>query len=199
MNWLLFISAFWTISLLPGLNMTLAMSVGMGLGYKKSLWLTLSISIVTIIVAAICAVFGGIILSSSPLILRGFTIVCALYLLYVAYKMFKNSKFELDRKIEHVSAKMLIFQGFMCAISNPKAWAFFVALIPPFLDVNNPFGSRFYEILIVMFVIEFIDLNAYALGGVAFKKLLAQKAYILEKISAVLVVIIAILMISDKF
>ena len=49
-----------------------------------------------------------------------------------------------------------------------------------------------------MFVIEFTNLNIYALGGAAFKKILAQKAYILEKFGAILVAAIALLMIFDK-
>ncbi|CAM2788405.1 hypothetical protein PQ295_001394 [Campylobacter fetus] len=53
-------------------------------------------------------------------------------------------------------------------------------------------------ILVLMFI-EIIDFNIYALGGVAFKKLLKTKAYLIERVSAVLIAIIAVMMIIERF
>lgn len=199
MDWALFIGTFWIVSLIPGLNMTLALSLGMALGLKKVQPLLIGATVSLGIVAFICAVLAGAILSLNPLIFRVFMIICALYLLYLAYKMFKGSKYNLNQNANLISKKMLFYQGFLCTLTNPKAWAFFVALIPPFLDKSNPFGIRLYEIIAVMMIIEYIDLTIYALGGATLKKILSQKAYILEKASAVLIAFLAILMLFGKF
>lgn len=199
MDWILFIGAYWVISFIPGLNMTLALSLGMALGFKKVQPLLIGATVSLGIVAFICAVLAGTILSLNPLIFRVFMIICALYLLYLAYKMFKGSKYNLNQNANLISKKMLFYQGFLCTITNPKAWAFFVALIPPFLDKSDPFGIRLYEIIAVMMIIEYINLVIYALGGSALKKILNQKAYILEKASAVLIAFLAILMLFGKF
>ena len=192
MDWILFIGAYWVVSFIPGLNMTLALSLGMALGFKKVQPLLIGATASLGIVAFICAVLGGVILSLNPLIFRIFMVICALYLLYLAYKMF-------NQNANLISKKMLFYQGFLCTVTNPKAWAFFVALIPPFLDKSDPFGIRLYEIIAVMMIIEYINLVIYALGGSALKKILNQKAYILEKASAVLIAFLAILMLFGKF
>lgn len=199
MDWILFIGAYWVISFIPGLNMTLALSLGMALGFKKVQPLLIGATVSLGIVAFICAVLAGVILSLNPLIFRIFMVICALYLLYLAYKMFKGSKYNLNQNANLISKKILFYQGFLCTVTNPKAWAFFVALIPPFLDKSDPFGIRLYEIIAVMMIIEYINLVIYALGGSALKKILNQKAYILEKASAVLIAFLAILMLFGKF
>lgn len=199
MDWILFIGAYWVISFMPGLNMTLALSLGMALGFKKVQPLLIGATISLGIVAFICAALAGVVLSLNPLVFRVFTIVCALYLLYLSYKMFKGSKHNLERPADEINKKTLFWQGFLCTTTNPKAWAFFVALIPPFLDKTNPFGIRLYEIIALMMIIEYIDLAIYATSGNVLKKILKSKAYILEKISAVLVAILAILMLLGKF
>ena len=197
MNWSLFVATYWVVSLIPGLNMTLALSLGMALGFKKVQPLLIGATLSLGLVAFLCAILAGVILSLNPLIFRGFIIICALYLLYIAYKMLKNSKHNLNQNIDNINKKTLFLQGFLCTISNPKAWGFFVALIPPFLDKTDPFGIRLYEIILTMMIIEYLDLCIYSIGGVAFKKILNQKAYILNKISAFLIIILAILMLFD--
>lgn len=59
MDWLLFITTFWAISLLPGLNMTLALSLGMSVGYTKTLFMMAGATISLGIVAFVCAVSVG--------------------------------------------------------------------------------------------------------------------------------------------
>ncbi|RAZ49116.1 LysE family translocator [Campylobacter hyointestinalis] len=199
MDWLLFITTFWAISLLPGLNMTLALSLGMSVGYKKTLFMMAGATISLGIVAFVCAVSVGAVLAKFPIFFQIFTIICAIYLLYLSYKMFLGSKFNLDEKAKDISSKALFWQGFMSSVSNPKAWAFFTALFPLFIDSVSPFGIRLYMMIFVLMLIEIIDFNIYALGGVAFKKLLKTKAYLIERVSAVLIAIIAVMMIIERF
>ncbi|ALV24498.1 transporter, LysE family [Campylobacter iguaniorum] len=197
MDWLLFIGFFWVASLMPGLNMTLALSLGMSVGYKKTLYMMFGATLSLGIVAFVCAFSAGALLLKFPLFFQIFTLICAFYLLYLSYKMFKGSKFSLENKATDISPKALFWQGFMSSISNPKAWALFVALMPPFLDKADPFGSRLYMMIAVLMVIEMIDFHIYALGGMSFKKILPTKAYLLEKISATLIGAIAIIMIVE--
>ncbi|MDY2999047.1 MAG: hypothetical protein SOR68_04080 [Campylobacter hyointestinalis] len=75
----------------------------------------------------------------------------------------------------------------------------FTALFPLFVDSVSPFGIRLYMMILVLMFIEIIDFNIYALGGVAFKKLLKTKAYLIERVSAVLIAIIAVMMIIERF
>ena len=58
----------------------------------------------------------------------------------------------------------LATQGFVTAIANPKGWALFVALLPPFIDYQLPITAQII-ILLSMLIIEFTCLIAYASGG----------------------------------
>jgi homoserine/homoserine lactone efflux protein len=59
----------------------------------------------------------------------------------------------------------LILQGFVTSVANPKAWAFFVALLPPFVDRNRPIAPQLLALLALMLIIEFACLQIYAHGG----------------------------------
>jgi homoserine/homoserine lactone efflux protein len=50
-------------------------------------------------------------------------------------------------------------------VSNPKAWAFFVALLPPFVDQRRPLAPQLLALLALMLIIEFTCLQIYAHGG----------------------------------
>ena len=56
-------------------------------------------------------------------------------------------------------------QGFITAVSNPKAWAFNVALLPPFIDQRRPLAPQLLTMLTAMVIIEFTCLQIYAHGG----------------------------------
>lgn len=199
MDWYVFISIFWVVSLLPGLNMTLALSLGMSIGYKKTLNMMYGCTLSLAIVAYICTVSLGVILSKFPVYFQIFTIICALYLLYLSYKMFTETHIDLNTQTHNISSKALFWQGFMSSISNPKAWAFFISILPPFLDKADPFGFRLYEMIFAIMMIEMIDLHIYALGGLILKKILSKKANILQKISAICIALVAIMMIIERF
>ncbi|QNH08985.1 hypothetical protein GZ983_004990 [Campylobacter fetus] len=70
MDWLLFITTFWVISLLPGLNMTLALSLGMSVGYKKTLFMMAGATISLGIVAFVCVVSVGAVLAKFPIFFK---------------------------------------------------------------------------------------------------------------------------------
>lgn len=199
MNWLLFITTYWLISLIPGLNMTLALSLGMSIGLKRVQPMLLGAIFSLGIVGWLCAALAGIILSTNPLIFRIFTSICAIYLLYIAYTMWQTSTNARVQKPTQITRKMLFWQGFMCSLSNPKAWAFFVSFIPPFLDKNNPFGTHLYILLAIMMTIEYLNLLLYATGGAVLSKILTHHATKLEKISAIMIALLATLMLLDKF
>ncbi len=63
------------------------------------------------------------------------------------------------------SRGQLVLQGFVTAVANPKGWAFFVALLPPFLDASRPLTGQLSVLIGVILAIEFLSLLLYAAGG----------------------------------
>lgn len=63
------------------------------------------------------------------------------------------------------SAKELAVQGFVTAVANPKGWAFFISLLPPFISARYAMAPQIAVLVSMVLIIEFICLLIYAGGG----------------------------------
>ncbi|QFT84710.1 homoserine/homoserine lactone efflux protein [Halomonas sp. THAF12] len=81
-------------------------------------------------------------------------------------------------------------QGFVTAVANPKGWAFFVALLPPFLDASRPLAAQLVALVAIILTIEFGALLAYATGGQTLRHLLGQadKVRLLNRLAGTLMI-----------
>jgi len=66
----------------------------------------------------------------------------------------------------------LAAQGFITAIANPKAWAFMVALLPPFINLERALAPQLAMLVTIILVLEFACLLIYAAGGKSLRKFL---------------------------
>lgn len=102
-----------------------------------------------------------------------------LYLLYLGIQLWR-SKGKMALQTESVNAApknrlSLITQGFVTAVSNPKGWAFFIALLPPFIDDSQPLLAQLSVMLVIILLLELICLLAYAAGGRALSQYLKNR------------------------
>ena len=83
MNYLLFIVTFFPISLMPGINMTYAMSIGMSLGYVRALPMMAG-QLASLAFVGICCMLGvGAVLAHYSFAFKVLNIIAGLYLLYL--------------------------------------------------------------------------------------------------------------------
>jgi len=73
-----------------------------------------------------------------------------------------------------ISRTALALQGFITAIANPKGWAFFIALLPPFINQNKPLLPQISILLAIILSLEFLCLILYASGGNTLRKFLQK-------------------------
>lgn len=191
----LFALLFWTISFTPGPNMLLAMSFGLSASWRKTLPLIFGAVCGLACVAFVCGVGVGAIFATNELIFHAFMCACAAYLGYLAFKMWQNAK-NVEFKAQKTSAKLgaLFIYGFTSCLSNPKSWAAFVALLPPFLDRANPLNAKFALIIGLVVAIEFANMCLYMLGGLMLRKVLAERTALLGHFSALLIAFVAVMM-----
>lgn len=191
----LFALLFWTISFTPGPNMLLAMSFGLSAGWRKTLPLIFGAVCALACVAFVCGVGVGAVFAANELIFRAFMCACAVYLGYLAFKMWQNAK-NVEFKAQKTSAKLgtLFLYGVTSCLSNPKSWAAFVALLPPFLDRANPLNAKFALIIVLVVAIEFANMCLYMLGGLMLRKVLAERTALLGRFSALLIAFVAVMM-----
>lgn len=193
---LAFIGTIFLVSVSPGLCMTLSMSLGIRLGVRKTLWMMLG-ELVGVALVSIAAVLGvAALLLADPVVFTLFKILGAAYLVYMGWQSWHATPTAPDAipTSSDNSNVSLISQGFLTAVSNPKAWAFFAALMPPFIDQQQPLLPQMVIILAVILVVEFSCLLLYAQGGKALNQLLHKhnKAQWLNKISGGLMFFVAV-------
>ena len=172
-----FIPTFFFVSVTPGMCMTLAMTLGMSIGLRRSLWMMLGELTGVGLVAALAAMGVAALLLNYPLLFTVFKYVGGVYLAYVGVQMWRSrGKMALTQepKANQISVWGLISQGFVTAIANPKGWAFFVALLPPFLDPTQPLPQQLVSLIAIILMLEFMCLLIYASGGRTLRKLLMQ-------------------------
>lgn len=196
MNFLLFFVTIFPISMMPGINMTYAMSVGMSLGYKHSFFVMAGQLLAIAFVSFSCMLGVGAVLHHFEYAFKALNIIAGLYMLYLGVMLFYG-KGELSiTKVSNLpSKKQMFINGFIVSVSNPKAWIFFSALLPTFLDKDDPFSiTRMCIITASLIFVEFLALNIYALGGAMLKKFLQTHLRLLEICTAIIVCTIGVLL-----
>ena len=172
-----FIPTFFFVSITPGMCMTLAMTLGMTIGIKRALWMMFGELIGVATVATLSAIGVAALLLNYPNVFLVLKYLGGAYLAYIGIQMWLSKgkmAIKMESEEEPASRIDLISQGFVTAIANPKGWAFFVALLPPFLDATQPLASQLIILISVILMLEFSCLLIYAAGGRTLKSLLMQ-------------------------
>ena len=196
MDFLLFFATLAPISLMPGINMTYAMSIGMSFGYKHSL-IMMTGQLLSLAFVAFCCMLGvGAVLHHFEYAFKALNIIAGLYMLYLgAMLFFSKGQLSITKVSQLPRKKQMFLNGAVVCISNPKAWIFLSALLPTFLDANDPFSlPRILSITATLVFIEFCSLNIYALGGAMLKKFLQTHLRLLEICTAIIVCTIGVLL-----
>ena len=120
--------------------MTLALTLGMRIGIRRTLWMMAG-ELLGVALVALAAVIGvsGIMLANPSLFLA-LKIAGAGYLLYLGWQMWRAAEtlsLENGSTIK-TSRSGLAMQGFLTAVGNPKGWAFMIALLPGFISDEKP-------------------------------------------------------------
>lgn len=172
-----FIPTFFFVSITPGMCMTLAMTLGMTVGVKRSLWMMIGELTGVGLVATLSAVGVAALLLNYPTAFVIFKYVGGAYLAYIGIQMWLSRgkmAVKLDENERQASIYELMSQGFITAIANPKGWAFFVALLPPFLDASTPLLQQLVSLISIILTLEFCCLLIYATGGRTMRSVLMK-------------------------
>ncbi|MBE0404541.1 Putative threonine efflux protein [Halomonas citrativorans] len=181
MNWAtlsIFVPTFLFVSLTPGMCMTLAMVLGMTQGVKRTLWMMMGELVGVGLVAAAAGAGVAALMLRQPELFTVFKWVGGAYLAYLGIMMWRSrGRMAIPSELNAGPAAgrlTLAMQGFVTAVANPKGWAFFMVLLPPFLDSSRPLGSQLILLIVVILLIEFASLLVYAVGGKTLRKTLGK-------------------------
>ena len=188
-----FIPTFFFVSLTPGMCMTLSLSMGMSIGLRKTLYMMYGELFGVAIVATASVIGVATLMLQYPEFFVIFKYAGGIYLSYLGISMWMSrGKMALSAQESSfdISNKSLAVQGFVTAIANPKGWAFFIALLPPFIDSSLALTPQLSVLLFFILLLEFICLIIYASGGSSLRKLLQNSSNVklLNKIAGSLMI-----------
>ena len=192
----LFVVTIAAVSLTPGMCMTLAFSLGLSQGYRKTLWMMAGEMTGVIVVVSSTVYLLGWLLRLDPMWFNALALAGAVYLLWIARQLWlADPALAKQRTANTLTPMSLAVLGFTTAIMNPKGWAFMVALLPGFMDGEKALFPQLALFLSVMLTTEFISLSLYAGGGRWLRQFLGEGARlgVLNKVAASLMVGVSIL------
>ncbi|KPQ19259.1 LysE family translocator [Halomonas sp. HL-93] len=173
-----FVPTFLFVSLTPGMCMTLAMVLGMTQGVKRTLWMMIGELLGVGLVAAAAGVGVAALMLRQPALFMAFKWVGGAYLAYIGIMMWRSrGRMAIPNELEAgppAGRWQLAFQGFLTAVANPKGWAFFMVLLPPFLDSSRPLSYQLAMLIAVILIIEFASMLVYATGGKTLRRVLGR-------------------------
>lgn len=191
-----FIPTFFLVSITPGMCMTLALTMGMSVGLRKTLWMMWG-ELTGVALVTIATVIGvASIMLEYPVVFSVLKIFGGGYLVFSGIQMWQSKgKMALnDDQIEDRSGYKYLFQGFVTAIANPKGWAFMISLLPPFINPELSIVPQLTILISIILITEFLCLILYASGGNTLRSFLNQKGRIdlLNRISGTLIMVVGI-------
>jgi len=190
----IFIPTFFFVSVTPGMCMTLALTMGMTLGVRKTFYMMWG-ELIGVALVSITSVIGvaGLMLNY-PILFLTLKYAGGSYLFYLGIKMLR-SKGEFPEEVEqqrilNISKRSLMIQGFITAIANPKGWAFMISLLPPFINPDKPLSSQLIILVGIILTTEFICLLLYSNGGRTLRRFLGKQGNVkrLNSISGLLMI-----------
>ncbi|PID62198.1 MAG: threonine transporter RhtB [Gammaproteobacteria bacterium] len=192
-----FVPTFLFVSITPGMCMMLAMTMGMTIGFKRSLFMMLGELVGVGLVA------GASVIGVAAMMLRypEFFVVLkyggGAYLAYLGVNLWlSRGKMAIDLTEENSApaALALMSQGFITAIANPKGWAFFIALLPPFIDIDKTLAPQLSLLVSMILVLEFGCLCLYSAGGNVMRRFLqrAENVRLLNRLAGTMMLGVAL-------
>ena len=178
----------------PGTPRIVIISYSMNYGVRNCIWtafgdVSANIIQVTLVIFAI-----GTFFSDYPFFLNIFKWIGIIYLIYLAYDIYKSNLKSINSKeISQKSFFSFYKDGFFVAGTSPKAWMFFPFVFPQFIDFNANYVAQFIILLTTYVVLDFLSLIGYALLASKLIEWLKANPKVINTISACVLIIIAII------
>ena len=190
-NWFAFFSYIIVSCITPGPNNLMCMANGTNFGFKKSLKFCFGVTTGFALILLCAIVCNFFIYSYIPVILKVMTPIGALYILWLAWTIWrdkpkdkKESKLHLDTTAFHV--------GIILQFVNPKGLLYGMTLITNFVfPYDRSFGMFALTLVINWFVVLFSNI-CWLLFGSIFQRFFEEYKKILNAVMALLLVYCAL-------
>ena len=199
LDFILFLQIIIFLFITPGTPRIVIISYSMNYGVKNCIWTALGDVTANLFQATLVIFVIGTFLSDNPGFLHLFKWLGVLYLVYLAYDVYKSSPKDVNsKKITTKSIFSFFKDGFLVAGTSPKAWLFFPLIFPQFIDFNTNYVAQFFILITTYVVLDFISLIGYALLAQKLITWIKANPKTINTISASVLVIIALIIIVTQ-
>ncbi len=199
LEYFLFLQIVLFLFITPGTPRILIISYSMNYGVKNCVWTALGDITANFIQGTLVIFVIGSFFSDNPSILNTFKWIGIIYLIYLAYDIYR-SKFKDINSNQHQGKSIFSFfkDGFLVAGTSPKAWIFFPLIFPQFIDFNSNYVAQFIILITTYVVLDFVSLIGYAILANKLIVWLKANPKIINTISACVLIIIALIIVITQ-
>ena len=201
LDFILYLQIIIFLFITPGTPRIVIISYSMNYGVGKCVWSAFGDVTANLIQATLVIFVIGSFFAESSTILNIFKWVGILYLLYLAYDIYKSRPKDINDKSEITKSNLSFYKdGFLVAGTSPKAWMFFPFIFPQFIDFNENYLAQFFILITTYIVLDFISLIGYALLAQKLITWIKANPKTINTISAsVLVIIAGIIVVTQQY
>ncbi|MFB3306268.1 LysE family translocator [Pseudomonas sp. AMR01] len=169
-TWLLFSGAALIVILIPGPLSLLMISNSLNFGLCRAYPAFLGGVFASICLLSASALGLGALLLASEQLFSALKIVGALYLFYLAWQSWQQSRQPSQGAVVPQAAatprfRALFGRAFVLGASNPKDILFFAAFLPQFLSNDLPFLPQLLVMIVTWTLLDLLCKLAYGLGA----------------------------------
>ncbi len=199
LDFILYLQIIIFLFITPGTPRIVIISYSMNYGVGKCVWSALGDVTANLIQATLVIFVIGSFFSENSIILNAFKWIGIIYLLYLAYDIYKSRPKSISSEGEIEKSNLSFFRdGFLVAGTSPKAWMFFPFIFPQFIDFNSNLLVQFVILITTYIVLDFLSLIGYAMLAQKLIKWITANPKTINTISASVLVIIALIIVVTQ-
>ena len=199
LNYFLFLQIIIFLFITPGTPRIVIISYSMNYGVQKCIWTALGDITANLIQATLVIFVLGSFFSDNPNFLSILKWIGVIYLLYLAYDVYKTAPKNINSDVISSKSFFSFFKdGFLVAGTSPKAWLFFPLIFPQFIDFNTNYVVQFFILITTYVVLDFLSLIGYALLAQKLITWIKTNPKTINTISASVLVLIALIIIISQ-
>ena len=201
LDYILYLQIIIFLFITPGTPRIVIISYSMNYGVGKCFWSAFGDVTANLIQATLVIFVIGSFFSENSIILNIFKWVGIIYLLYLAFDIYKSRPKDLSETQAIKKTNFSFYKdGFLVAGTSPKAWMFFPFIFPQFIDFSSNYLVQFVILITTYIVLDFISLIGYALLAQKLISWIKANPKTINTISAsVLVIIAAIIVVTQQY
>tara|TARA_B100000085_G_scaffold107487_1_gene98024 strand:- start:302 stop:916 length:615 start_codon:yes stop_codon:yes gene_type:complete len=199
LDFVLYLQIIIFLFITPGTPRVVIISYSMNYGLGKCVWSALGDITANFIQATLVIFVIGSFFSENSVILNMLKWIGVIYILYLAYDVYKSRPKTISSKGETKKSNLSFFRdGFLVAGTSPKAWMFFPFIFPQFIDFNSNILGQFVILISTYIVLDFLSLIGYAMLAQKLIKWISANPKVINTISASVLVIIAVIIVVTQ-